>query len=264
MAEDLTKLWDNLSLNEGEIVNVNIQPQAVEGLVSRGKYCLEGKLLVDRFVGKDVVRRTLIRGWRPSGRLSFKVLGDNLFLLDFENEGDKCRVLEGRPWLFEDNLFSVENFDGLSTLSKIDFEKAIFWVRMFNVLLPCVSKEVGFQIGTTMGVAEEVDTDVDGVEWGKYLRVRIKLDLTKPLARGRMINLLGKKVMIAFQYEKLPRYCLDCGKIWHGVEECTFKKEGRKLEFRKQYGTWLRVPSPRRRDNHIRNRWQRVERECVK
>jgi hypothetical protein len=102
-----------------------------------------------------------------------------------------------------------------------------------------MSKEVGFQIGTTMGVAEEVDTDVDGVEWGKYLRVRIKLDLTKPLARGRLINLLGKKVMIAFQYEKLTRYCLDCGKIWHGVEECTFKKEGRKLEFRKQYGTWL-------------------------
>jgi hypothetical protein len=238
MAEDLTKLWDNLSLNEGEIVDVNIHKQLKVWFLEEN-IAWRGKLLVDQFVGKDVVRRTLIRGWRPSGRLSFKVLGDNLFLLDFENEGDKCRVLEGRPWLFEDNLFSVENFDGLSTLSEIDFEKAIFWVQMFNLLLACMSKEVGFQIGTTMGVAEEVDTDVDGVEWGKYLRVRIKLDLTKPLARGRMINLLGKKVMIAFQYEKLPRYCLDCGKIWHGVEECTFKKEGRKLEFRKQYGTWL-------------------------
>lgn len=100
MAEDLTRLWENLSLTEGETEAVEIQPRAVEGLVSHGKHCLVGKLLVDRFVGKDVIKRTLIKGWRPSGRLSFKVLGENVFLMEFENEWDKTRVMEGRPWIF--------------------------------------------------------------------------------------------------------------------------------------------------------------------
>jgi hypothetical protein len=83
---------------------------------------LVGKLLADHLVRKDVIKRTLIKAWRPSGHLSFKVLGENLFLLEFENEWDKSRVLEGRPWIFEGNLFSVKDFDGLPSPTEIEFE----------------------------------------------------------------------------------------------------------------------------------------------
>jgi hypothetical protein len=44
---------------------------------------------------------------KPSGRLSFKVLGDNLNLIDFEKLGDKERVLVGRPWVFKGSMFIV-------------------------------------------------------------------------------------------------------------------------------------------------------------
>ena len=76
MANDLTKLWGKLSLDEGEIMEVAIQSRSVEGMVARGECCVVGKLLSERFVGKDVIKRTLIRGWRPTGSLSFKVLGE--------------------------------------------------------------------------------------------------------------------------------------------------------------------------------------------
>jgi hypothetical protein len=94
-------------------------------------------------------------------------------LIEFGHEWDKSRVLEGRHWIFEGNLFSVEDFDGLSSPTKIDFDQAVFWVRMFNLPLACMGKDVGFQIGSTMGMVEEVDTDEEGVGWGKFLRVRI-------------------------------------------------------------------------------------------
>jgi hypothetical protein len=261
MAEDLARRWGNLSLNEDEVLDVHIQPRAVEGLVSRGKFCLVGKLLAERFVGKDTIKRQMMKGWRPTGHLTFKVLGENLFLLEFGNEWDKNRVLKGRPWLFERDLFSVEDFDGLSSISEIVFDRAEFWVRMLNLPLACMGKEVGYQIGSTVGVVQEVDTDEEGVGWGKYLRVKIQIDLTKPLARGRTINLFGKKVGVIFQYEKLPRYCFDCGKIIHGREGCKYKGEDRKLESEKQYGTWLRVPSPRRRGEHNRMQWQGTKKE---
>jgi hypothetical protein len=64
----------------------------------------------------------LIKGWHPNGNLSFKVLGDNVFILEFEYEWDKARVLEGRPWIFEVDLFSVEEFNGRSSPSEIIFE----------------------------------------------------------------------------------------------------------------------------------------------
>lgn len=118
-----------------------------------------------------------------------------------------------------------------------------------------MGKEVGYQLGSTMGMVEKIDTDEEGVGWGKFLRVRIRLDLTKSLARGRIINLFGKQVLIAFQYERLPRYCFDCGRICHGRGGCTNKSDFRKTESEKQYGPWLRVPSPRRRKDHSRARY---------
>lgn len=83
-----------------------------------------GKLLFDRLVNKASIRPKLIKGWRPFGELTFKVVGCNLFLSEFENSRDKERVMEGRPWVFKESLFAVEEFDGLTTPSEIDFEKA--------------------------------------------------------------------------------------------------------------------------------------------
>jgi hypothetical protein len=92
--------------------------------------------------------------------------------------------LEGRPWGFEGNLFLVEDFDGRIAPTNLNFDKAFFWVRMVGLPLACMGREVGFKIGSSVGIVEEVDTDKDGVGWGEYLRVKIQIDLSKPLPRG--------------------------------------------------------------------------------
>ena len=79
MAEDLTILCGNLSLSIDESQEVEIEKQKPAGLSTRGKLCLVGKLIVDQLIGKESIKRTLVKGWRPSGFLTFKVLGDNLF-----------------------------------------------------------------------------------------------------------------------------------------------------------------------------------------
>lgn len=61
----------------------------------KGQACLVGKLIVDRVIGKETIHSKLIKGWKPTGSLSFKVLGPNLFLTEFEHFWDKSRVLEG-------------------------------------------------------------------------------------------------------------------------------------------------------------------------
>jgi len=68
-------------------------------MVGRSSLCLIGKVLVDRFVPKDSIRGPLMRAWNPLGRVSFKVIGGNMFVAVFELEEDKGRVMEGRPWL---------------------------------------------------------------------------------------------------------------------------------------------------------------------
>lgn len=97
--------------------------------------------MVDRIISKEI-KSTLIKGWRPTGTVSFKVAGENLFLLEFEHFGDKARVLEGRPWVLEGCLFSVEEFDGLTPPTQMGFERAAFWVRMFNLPLASMGRAI--------------------------------------------------------------------------------------------------------------------------
>jgi hypothetical protein len=158
-----------------------------------------GKLLMERPISKEILKTPMILAWKPTRRVSFKTLGPNLFIIDFENWWDKDRILEAHPWMFDGSLFSVVDFDGLTPVVDIEFEKATFWVGMYHIPLACMRKEVGMQVGATVGVVEDVDVLDDGVGWGEYLRVKIHIDISKPLTRGRIIKIQDKEMWIAFK-----------------------------------------------------------------
>ena len=79
--------------------------------------------------------------------MSFKVIGENLFFINFEHSWDKAKVLEGHPWVIEGNLFSVADFDGITPLIQMNFDIMAFWVYMYN--LPLTG--VGFLGGACIG-----------------------------------------------------------------------------------------------------------------
>lgn len=86
-------------------------------LVARGNACVVGKLLVDRTVGKEIIKTPLIRAWQPTRMVSFKALGVNLFLIEFEFKWDKTTIMEGCPSPFDGHLVSLADFDGLTPLT---------------------------------------------------------------------------------------------------------------------------------------------------
>jgi len=102
---------------------------------------------------------------------------------------------------------------------------------------------MGVQVGNSVGVVEEVETDEYGIGWGEYLRVKLRLDITKPLARGRFLKYKGESTWVVFQYELLPRFCFSCGIICHGVGGCLSSKGGHFQgdQANSQFGSWLRA-----------------------
>jgi hypothetical protein len=116
-----------------------------------------------------------------------------------------------------------------------------------------MNRAVGFQIGGSMGVVEEVDVTGDGVGWGRCLRIRVAIDLTKPLDRGRALIIQGKSIWVKFRYEKLPSFCHFCGRIYHGRIICE-KKQGFRMnddDVGKQWGMWLRADDVRFRKGGV-------------
>jgi hypothetical protein len=189
MAEDIPNPWPNHPLLEEEDEEVDILEEEVHSVAARGQLYVVGKLIGDKYVSKETLKTALVRWWRPEKSVCFKVLGENLFLIEFEKSEDKKKVLDGCPWAFKGDLFLVEDFTGQSSPTEISFDRASFWVRMLRLPLVCMEREVGKKIGATVGIVEEVDMDANGVGWGEYLRVKISVDLSKPLSMGRKVNL---------------------------------------------------------------------------
>lgn len=192
MSDELSSMWGKLSLTTTEKTGIAIQLEDVAETTRRGGLCLVGKLLSARVVGCEIVRTTLLRAWHLIESVSFKTLNDNLFLLEFDLEEDLEWVLTGRPWLFDNYLVAMQKFDGSIPPDRLDLSKAALWVQIHGLPLVCMNKAVGTKIGLSMGAMVGLDVGEDGVGWGRYLRVRVVIDLGRPLARGRFLHLLGR------------------------------------------------------------------------
>ena len=71
-----------------------------------------------------------------------------------------------------------------------------------------MTREIGMEIGTKIGMVLDVDVPEKGVQLGKFLQVRIRFDATKKLIRGKRVTIEGgESIWVFFKYEQLPNFC---------------------------------------------------------
>lgn len=87
-----------------------------------------------------------------------------------------------------------------------------------------MNRVYGEKIGRSMGKVEAVDVDEKDIGWGHCMRIKIYIDLTRPLARGTSATVKGEKHWVSFKYEKLPKFCFKCGCIIHNPSKGCLQK----------------------------------------
>lgn len=88
-----------------------------------------------------------------------------------------------------------------------------------------------------------------------FVKVRVRMDITIPLSRGRMVSLeQGKELQVSFKYERLPNICYWCDCLNHDNRDCEawLESEGSLKVEDQQFGPWLRAaPASRARKNTV-------------
>lgn len=137
-------------------------------------------------------------------------------------------------------------FNGLTPPNAISFSHTFMWVHMYNLPYTCMNFEVGSLIGESIGKVYYVIVDEQGKGWGRFLKCLVELDLSKPLIRGKTLLLEGKQTIVAFKYERLPKFYFQCGMLAHS--SVNFSKTPKDPSVGnsviQQYGTWLRATGP--------------------
>ncbi|OMP10859.1 hypothetical protein COLO4_04212 [Corchorus olitorius] len=223
MSEALEDMWKKFSLTEEEESDVVVDPKLIANTLDEGKACLIGKLLSRRAVNIEVMRNILHWVWKLSGGLQIQAVGDKLFIFQFEKEIEKDRVFQQSPWSFNKALLVLGEYDAFPNLESVRLEECSFWVQPHDLPLGLMNEGIGKVIGSSMGVVEEVDTCGEKVAWEPFLRVRVRIQIHKPLRRGMLLlSLMWGSSLLVF---------------------VIMRKETGKVV--KEYGPWLRAEVPR-------------------
>ena len=88
-----------------------------------------------------------------------------------------------------------------------------------------------------------MDVPDSRVQWGRFLRVRVRLDVSKRLVHGKKIIVEGGECQwVNFKYKRLPNFYYRCGLLSHALKDCPenndYNNQIENMEL--QYRAWMR------------------------
>jgi hypothetical protein len=113
-----------------------------------------------------------------------KGLGENKFLFTFDQASGKKKALEEGPWNLSKELIIVADMDQTKTLDEIEFVHVPIWFQVSKLPLGMMNFSTAEAIGDEISCFIEADTDDGNVAVGRFLRIKVRIDIRKPLMRG--------------------------------------------------------------------------------
>lgn len=108
----------------------------------------------------------------------------------------------------------MKEFDGSSRLEELEFNYTPCWVRVLKLPLGMMNQKTGEE-------TVEVDAEEGELAIGIFLRIKVLLDVRKPLMRGVSVEINeGDKIWCPLEYEFLPNFCYICGRLEHTDKVC--------------------------------------------
>ncbi|XP_057451436.1 uncharacterized protein LOC130743278 [Lotus japonicus] len=188
---------------------------------------LVGRLLTEGSCNLRGLKGTLVNIWRSFGRHEFRELGPNLFTIRFHDKADRDRLMLAGPWTFDQFLLVLKELEVDETPSQVPLQRVPFWVQVHDIPVGLHTEEMARSLGNALGGFLGWDS-TERRNHGGYLRIRVSVDVTKPLLRSKLLGRGANKepLRVLFRYERLANLCYRCGRMDHFVKHCSSKERG--------------------------------------
>lgn len=178
-------------------------------------------------------------------------------MFQFYHEVDVKRVMEGCPWSFNRKVLVMSRIKEGENRCCVELNTMDLWVQVHDLRAGFMTERILVEVGNF--ISEFVSSSPNnfiGV-WRDYLRIRVTIDLTKPLKRKMKIRKSGSEwFWITFKYENPPTFCLICGILGHSDKLCNRLFTMPEQDIVKPYGEFMRAPF-RRSVKPIGAKWLR-------
>ncbi|XP_031131985.1 uncharacterized protein LOC116033376 [Ipomoea triloba] len=184
--------------------------------------------LIVRVLGRRVSYSYLLQRmkamWRPEANMDLIALNDDYFVVKFEALRDyEFAKFEG-PWMILRHYLIVQEWVPNFDPSNNKMEKLLVWVRFPTIPIEYFDEDIVEKIGLKVGRPIRVDDSTSLVSKGRFARIYIEVDMTKPLLSK--FTMEGKAWPI--EYEGIHLVCFRCGIYGHRKEQCGPKENADK------------------------------------
>ena len=153
------------------------------------------------------------------------------------------QVLKTEPWSFNKHLMVLRRYDKEIDVSTIEFNMVTFWIQVHDLPVRFRTRAVAEKVYGAAGLVDKNTKESDSMGDG-FVRVRVRVDISKPLCRRCVVSLEnGKELWVSFKYERLSNLCYWCGSLTHDDRDCELWIEsgGTLQPEAQQYGAWIKA-----------------------
>ena len=213
-SSELEAMMAELGLQEDDLQDVIVEEDELPEEATR--WMAIARVHTDKTYSQYWFFRNMRVAWDLAQEVKIKPLEENLYTLQFSCLGDWERVMEDGPWNFKGKAVVMAHYDGFTKPSMIDLTKLDIWMQIHDLpdgFFPKI-KALSATVGEFI-FAEPRSQDFEG----NFARVRVKIDVTKPLKNVVFLVVRRKetleRVIFRVKYERLPDWCAVCGYLGH-------------------------------------------------
>ncbi|BFG30758.1 hypothetical protein CerSpe_170320 [Prunus speciosa] len=221
-ADQLLQQWDSLDL----------------GGVQAG-IMLAGTIIADKPPNREAAKGILKKAWSGFSEAKIMEVKDKTFAITVSDATMAKRILDSGPWSVMGFSSSIQPWPSDLGIEEIQFHLIPLWVQAHGVPLKDMTTAKANRLGRFIGDVLQVEDPVQAGGLRGFLRVRVLVDISKPLPPGFGLPRSDlSKLWIAFCYEKLSNFC-------HGEHDCSFVTATMRTQSEQLFGEWMGTgPAP--------------------
>ncbi|XP_020211516.1 uncharacterized protein LOC109796245 [Cajanus cajan] len=193
----------------------SITAPTLKQLCEPWEQCLVIKLL-GREVGFLTLRDRLPALWKIQGGFELLDVSNGYFMVKFDLEADRERVMHWGPWMLFDHYLIVRpwSLEFVASATKVD--STLVWIRFPGLGVMFYDESVLLTIASAIGKPVKVDLNTLNMTRGRFARACVEINLEEPVVGRFFLNGVWYNV----EYEGLHLLCSSCGCYGHVLQNC--------------------------------------------